>query len=75
LDLLTPNQLAAELLLSVATLARWRMEKIGPPFLLVGHRVRYRRPDVEAWLARRSQSTREGRTNDEHSITEAAIAS
>ena len=40
---------------SQATLSRWRFERSGPPYLKLGSTpkalVRYRRPDVLAYLA------------------------
>ncbi len=62
MDLMTANQLATEFHISIPTLARWRMEREGPPYVRVGRSIRYRRGDVEAWLARRLQPTR-GRTS------------
>jgi predicted DNA-binding transcriptional regulator AlpA len=35
------------------TLELWRWKRTGPPYILVGRRVRYRRSDLEAWLAKR----------------------
>jgi excisionase family DNA binding protein len=48
--LLTQQQLADELQVSVRTLERWRQEGIGPTFIQVGRSPRYRRSDVDAWL-------------------------
>jgi hypothetical protein len=58
---MTPNQLATEFLISIPTLARWRMERTGPAFICVGRRIRYRRRDVEAWLTNRLQRTRQAK--------------
>jgi hypothetical protein len=33
------------------TLRQWRYLGQGPPYLKVGHRVRYRTVDLDAWLA------------------------
>lgn len=44
-------ELAAELGLAVKTLRKWRSEGAGPPFVRMGGAVRYRLPDVEAWIA------------------------
>ncbi|MDR7229934.1 putative DNA-binding transcriptional regulator AlpA [Caulobacter sp. BE264] len=53
---LTPADLAQRIGYSVATLARWRIEGSGPPFMKPGAglraRVRYRLSDVEAWERR-----------------------
>lgn len=35
---------------SVKTLQSWRGKGYGPRFLKIGHSVRYRRSDIEAWL-------------------------
>jgi excisionase family DNA binding protein len=48
--LLTQQQLADELQVSVRTLERWRQEGSGPAFIQVGRSPRYRRADVDAWL-------------------------
>lgn len=49
----------AELLhISVITLRKWRWLGDGPPFLKLGHNVRYRESEVERWLyGRRRTST------------------
>lgn len=50
LDLLTEDDVAKQLNLSLASLRRWRLEKRGPRFIKVGSLVRYRPEDVDAWL-------------------------
>jgi excisionase family DNA binding protein len=50
--LLTQQQLADELEVSLRTLERWRQEGTGPAFILVGRSPRYRRADIDAWLER-----------------------
>lgn len=56
-ELLTPEKLAEELGIQVSTLRRWRGEGIGPkPTRLTYHLVRYRRADVNAWIAERSNA-------------------
>ena len=35
------------------TLERWRLERVGPPYIKVGHRVVYRRVDLDTWLLSR----------------------
>ena len=54
-QLLTAN-LAAEFLgVAAATLANWRCSGRYPiPFLKVGRSVRYRKSDLEAWVATRT---------------------
>lgn len=51
--LLPPRAAARRLNVAVQTLARWRMQRRGPPFHLVGGHIGYRLRDVEAWLAKR----------------------
>lgn len=50
LSLLTEDDVAKELNLSLASLRRWRLEKRGPQFIKVGSLVRYRPEDIEVWL-------------------------
>jgi len=38
---------------SIRTLQRWRLEGGGPRFVRVGRLVRYRRSELDAWLAGR----------------------
>ena len=52
--MLTPDDLAAELGVSLMTLGRWRRDGTGPPFAMVGRHVRYRRRDVDRWLDSRT---------------------
>jgi len=52
-DLLTTEQLSAELEMSVEALAQWRYRGMGPRFIKEGRWVRYRRCDVDAWLESR----------------------
>jgi len=51
--LIRPADLGVLLGVPVATLANWRCAGKGPPFLKVGRHVRYRPPDVDAWIAAR----------------------
>ena len=51
-DLLDEQELSALLNIKPATLRNWRALKQGPRFLKLGARaVRYRRADVEAFIA------------------------
>ena len=50
LDLLTEDDVAKQLHVSVASLRRWRLLGRGPQFHKVGALVRYRPEEVEAWL-------------------------
>lgn len=49
--LVTAEELSAESKIPEATLAQWRYLGKGPNFLKCGSHVRYRRSDVDAWLA------------------------
>ena len=52
LELLTPRQLAKLLGITVQCLADWRCGRSGPKFIRLGGRaVRYRRLDVESFVA------------------------
>lgn len=48
------RQLCADLGISSVTATKWRARAEGPPFIKVGRLVRYRRADVDAWLASRT---------------------
>jgi len=51
--LLTPDQVAEMLEVKTHTLAVWRCQKRHDlPYIKVGHKIRYRLRDVEAWLER-----------------------
>ncbi|MDG9884923.1 helix-turn-helix domain-containing protein [Pseudomonas sp. GD04058] len=53
-DLLTPEQAAQLLGLSVKTLATWRSTgRHALPFIRCGARIRYQRNELVAWLADR----------------------
>jgi excisionase family DNA binding protein len=49
--LLTEEEVAEQLHVSVPSLRRWRLERRGPQFIKVGSLVRYRPEDLESWLA------------------------
>jgi predicted DNA-binding transcriptional regulator AlpA len=49
-ELLTENELSAELKVSRRTLQRWRLEGRGPRWIRVGKAPRYRWADVQRWL-------------------------
>jgi excisionase family DNA binding protein len=49
-NLLTPGQVAAMTGVSKETLAQWRSQKRGIPYLKVGRVVRYDPADVQAYL-------------------------
>jgi predicted DNA-binding transcriptional regulator AlpA len=46
---ISPEQLAHELQVPLATVYAWRRKSYGPPGMKVGKHVRYRRVDVDAW--------------------------
>jgi hypothetical protein len=51
LSLLTEQDVARQLHVSLASLRRWRLLGRGPQFIKVGVLVRYRPEDLEKWLA------------------------
>jgi excisionase family DNA binding protein len=53
MELLTPRQLAELVGVPVGTIYRWNWTGTGPARCRVGKHVRYRRADVEQWLASR----------------------
>jgi predicted site-specific integrase-resolvase len=66
---LDPKSAATYLQVASQTLARWRVEGVGPPFLKLGTSVRYDKSDLDSWLdARRQRST-------SHSVVAAKAAS
>jgi hypothetical protein len=56
-ELLTSDQVAAMLIVDVQTLANWRCQNQGPPYLKLGRLVRYRRCNIESWLKSLIQET------------------
>jgi len=50
-NLLTPDQVAAHTGISMETLAQWRSQKRGIPYLKIGRSVRYDPQDVQQYLA------------------------
>jgi Helix-turn-helix domain len=51
--------LADELDVHVRTIARWRRERVGPPFALKGRQILYHRDDVSQWLRRGGVAARQ----------------
>jgi hypothetical protein len=49
--LLTEVQSAEVLNLSMRTLQAWRTRRTGPSFVRAGRAIRYRRSDLDAWVA------------------------
>ncbi len=61
-EMLTERQAAALIGVAAPTLNRWRCERIGPAWVAVSARcVRYRRDDVESWLASKRRETSDSR--------------
>jgi predicted DNA-binding transcriptional regulator AlpA len=50
-SLLTEQDVAKQLHVSLAALRRWRLEGRGPRFIKVGSLVRYRPEELEQWVA------------------------
>jgi predicted DNA-binding transcriptional regulator AlpA len=55
---ISPSQLAAELDIPIKTLYQWRYRGTGPRAHRIGKHVRYRRRDIEAWLATQADGDR-----------------
>jgi predicted DNA-binding transcriptional regulator AlpA len=60
--LLTVQEVAAILRCSISSLNKWRLTGLGPKFVRVGSRVRYRLAEVEAYVA---QQTRQSTSSPE----------
>lgn len=56
-ELVKPLEVAKQLGVSPATLARWRTLGSGPRFVRVGGQVRYQRDAVAAWLTQQERSS------------------
>jgi predicted DNA-binding transcriptional regulator AlpA len=50
-SILLPDEVATTYKIERRTLDQWRYLGKGPAYIKVGKHVRYRRADVEAWLA------------------------
>jgi hypothetical protein len=61
--LLTGREAAAILRCSVSSLNKWRVTGLGPRFVRVGSRVRYRRVDLAAYLAERVRNSTSATTS------------
>ncbi|MBA3053764.1 MAG: helix-turn-helix domain-containing protein [Sphingomonadales bacterium] len=60
-DILDTRDAASYVRLAVVTMERLRLTGDGPPFCKLGKAVRYRKADLDAWLASRLvQSTSSG---------------
>jgi predicted DNA-binding transcriptional regulator AlpA len=63
--LLRPEDVAGITGLSVETLAQWRSQRRGIPFVKLSRNcVRYRRVDLDRWLNGRIVRVEEGPSND-----------
>ncbi len=55
-NLLKPEAVAEMLGVTVFALKAWRVKRRGPRFIRMSHcSIRYRRSDVEAWIADREE--------------------
>jgi hypothetical protein len=54
-EYLTPQSLAKNLDVSVRTLDRWHVQRIGPPRTTIGRTVLYRKESVTSWLRSREK--------------------
>ena len=65
LYLLTPSEVAEITGLSIETLAQWRSQRRGIPFVKVSRNcVRYRQSDLDHWLEERIVSVDVGATTE-----------
>ena len=65
LRLLTPSEVAEITGLSIETLAQWRSQRRGIPFVKVSRNcVRYRQSDLDRWLEERIVSVVAGATTE-----------
>jgi excisionase family DNA binding protein len=55
--LLTEQDAAGLLEVSLSTLRRWHQQGTGPPCLEIGRQVRYRQAAVERWLTESMQAS------------------
>jgi Helix-turn-helix domain len=62
-DRLQPQSAAADYLgVQPATLERWRWRGVGPRFIKIGRCVRYRRSDLEAFVAASVRTNTSGKS-------------
>lgn len=57
---LSPEEAAEYLSLSLQQLAKWRMQGLGPEYILLGRRVAYSREALDAFCAANTVTTRRG---------------
>ena len=53
----SPTETGKRVGVTSETLANWRWKGEGPPYCLVGRRVRYRLVDLAAWLDERTRNS------------------
>ena len=56
--LITPEQFAKQMNVTVRTLQQWNAERTGPPRVTVGRQIFYKVTSVQAWLETREQRKR-----------------
>lgn len=52
--LMNINELAEYLGIAVSTIVDYRLKGIGPVYVKIGHLVRYRKADVDNWVANKA---------------------
>lgn len=52
--LMNTNELAEYLGIAVSTIVDYRLKGIGPVYVKIGHLVRYRKADVDSWVANKA---------------------
>lgn len=52
--LMNTNELAEYLGIAVSTIVDYRLKDIGPVYVKIGHLVRYRKADVDNWVANKA---------------------
>jgi excisionase family DNA binding protein len=57
-ELLTIDELSAYLRVPVATLRKWRANGTGPACAKVGRHLRYRRNEIDRWVAAQEHENR-----------------
>jgi predicted DNA-binding transcriptional regulator AlpA len=63
--LLTAKEVAEATGLSMETLAQWRSQERGIPFVKISRNcVRYRKPDLDMWIQERIVPTSQGPDDD-----------
>jgi predicted site-specific integrase-resolvase len=55
---MTPEQVADRYQISPDSLKEWRYKGVGPKYLRIGKRVRYRVTDLERWEKEREAANR-----------------